>query len=499
MIKNIKVNWVHWIEASLQFKDHNRITGQSLLGKTTILNCIMACYGKSYPWYANTLPEGEIELETDEWTILMKWKKIIGNTIESDLIRYIVPWNFFRLTNSTVKQREIITKILDVDTNEIETINQQIRDVESKIKEFNTKKDQITEDILRIEWYADAINWVLEEPKKPEIIEWNAEEINAAYNTMIQKIKDKNEEIDQNNRNAKETAEKYKAEEIRTLEIELESITNAKIKIVEKAEEAKKSSEDYNCKECGTLIKWDDKEEVINNLRKEYKDLLEKDDKVRNDLQTLLFDRSNHIDKVLEWLEKTTDYQKEYTLVVEERAKILWMDYIQRNDYDYERWEKEFKDYQEVINKRESYFEEIKVKEQQLKDLNFIVLEKDLKKKQTERTEFNKRLEEKVKETGLDIRLFKTLKNWNIRETFEIYDSDWNMYWATSTGNELYIEVLLAKLFIKYIWVDFILIDAYESIWINLRDKIIEECDSLQVIVTEVTIDNKINLIYNLK
>ncbi|MBT4080082.1 MAG: hypothetical protein HOE82_05660 [Gammaproteobacteria bacterium] len=100
------------------------------------------------------------------------------------------------------------------------------------------------------------------------------------------------------------------------------------------------------------------------------------------------------------------------------------MKYIERDNADYERYLKEFKDYQEVINKRESYLAEIKIKEEQLKDLNFVKLEKDLKKKQAERLKFNTRLEDKVKETGLDIRLFKTLKNGNTRETFEIYDAE---------------------------------------------------------------------------
>jgi len=498
MIKSIKVNGVHGIDSSLQFKDANILGGQSLLGKTTILNCIMACYGRSYPWYGNWLPEWKVELETDKGNVIMKGKKIIGEIIDSEIIRYILPWNFFKLTNSTVKQREIITKILNIDWDEIEKINEEIRNMESEIKQFHTKKDQITDDIIRIEWYADSLDGALEEPEEAKLIEWNADEINAAYNTRIQKFKDENERIAEDNRRTKEIAEKYKAEEKFHLETEIQSLTTLKIKLADKAAEAKKDSMEYTCDSCGTVIKWKDKEEVVLNLRDKYRDVLEKEAELKNKLQVIIFDIDEHIEEAMEWLERETDYRSDYTLEVKKRAEIIWMKYIERDNADYERYLKEFKDYQEVINKRESYLAEIKIKEEQLKDLNFVKLEKDLKKKQAERLKFNTRLEDKVKETGLDIRLFKTLKNGNTRETFEIYDAEWNQYGSTSTGNELFIEILLAKLFIKYLKIDFILIDRWESIGINLRDKVIKECEWLQMIVTEVTKDKKINLNYNL-
>ncbi|MGB2111214.1 MAG: hypothetical protein ACPHY8_05225 [Patescibacteria group bacterium] len=66
----------------------------------------------------------------------------------------------------------------------------------------------------------------------------------------------------------------------------------------------------------------------------------------------------------------------------------------------------------------------MEVKENQLKELNDIDYSKDLKKLEKQKTDFNKKVEEKVKTTGLDIRLFKTLKNKSVKETFELYDKE---------------------------------------------------------------------------
>jgi hypothetical protein len=103
-------------------------------------------------------------------------------------------------------------------------------------------------------------------------------------------------------------------------------------------------------------------------------------------------------------------------------------------------------------------------------------------------------VEEKVKETWLDIKLFKVQKNWVVKETFEIYDKEWNMYWATSEWNNKFLELLIAKLFVKFLWLDFILVDWWESIWNNLRKIILEEIWDLQIIVTEVSKEKKITL-----
>ena len=121
-------------------------------------------------------------------------------------------------------------------------------------------------------------------------------------------------------------------------------------------------------------------------------------------------------------------------------------------------------------------------------------LEKELKTLTKQREDFNKELEKKVKETGLDIRLFAPLvKGW-FKETFDIFDEDGRQYGLTSTGNSLYIEFLIAKMFVKHLNLDFILFDKFESIWNSLREKIIKEAEGLQIIATQVTKDKKIKI-----
>jgi hypothetical protein len=76
---------------------------------------------------------------------------------------------------------------------------------------------------------------------------------------------------------------------------------------------------------------------------------------------------------------------------------------------------------------------------------------------------FTKKLEEATASLPLDIELFEVLKNWNVKETFTI-KKDWIDYYDLSQGNKMIVNIMLAKLFIDKLWLDFILIDESNSI-----------------------------------
>lgn len=502
MIKEIKVKWIHWIDFETKFHNKTVLQWESKIWKTTVLNSIMAWYSWYFPWYGKSLPEWEIEIKTDDWDILVSNKKIVSNIQidknKFDLIRYIVPWNFFRLTKWTPEQREIITKLIWLDTSILDNLTSDIKDIKSKIKEFDNKKEQITTDILRLEETLEQYSNVTE-PIKPELKEDNSKVILEAYDKLVNTINLENKKIraeydlllEDYNRDYK-NAEEYKSKEIRELSNEINKSKNRLLNITEDAN-ILKSNQPYNCTECWTLIQPTDNTVKIDQLRLEYKEVKDNLDILEKDLSKIFEEQLIEKSKIKELDPiRLKELPNAYTL--ESKSELVWIKYIPWSTEWIQEYNNAYSNYISSNARSEQIQSEIDIKTNQLKDMNPTVLEMDLKKKEKEKNEFNKNVEDKVKQTWLDIRLFETLKNWNTRETFEIYDEEWYNYNATSTGNAIYIEVLIAKLFVDYLWLDFILIDRYESIWPNLRIKIDKVIWNLQLIVTEVSKWSKIKV-----
>ena len=99
---------------------------------------------------------------------------------------------------------------------------------------------------------------------------------------------------------------------------------------------------------------------------------------------------------------------------------------------------------------------------------------------------FTKKLEEATAELPLDIQLFEVLKNGNIKETFTI-KKDWIDYYDLSQGNKMIVNIMLAKLFIDKLWLDFILIDESNSISKSNIDYIKDLSKEYQVILAKAT------------
>jgi len=421
----------------------------------------MAAYSWYYVGYPKGLPAWEITVNTDEWKKIIHSKRLFWDNETSDIIRNIVPGNFFRLNRTTWEQRKVLTKILDIDTDKLQSILDDITKVRWELKVFNINRDAITNDIIRLEKEIDDI-WELVEPEK-----WNEADILASYDKLYNSILDKNNKLSDKYNKECENIDRSK---LNKLEKELENINNS---ILSKSIEWKKLKTSTVCTTCWVWFNEDTKSKLLDTLRKEYNDLLINKKKTIK----LIEDEWASIDLQLRSIAKPTYDTPVYDISIENKAKVLWVD-IKSNDA--------YIVYKEQSSKLDVYTAELKNKTSELKWFNSVQLEKELKKLEADRIDFNKQIETNIKKTWLDIRVFKVLKNWNIKETFEIYDNDWNQYWLTSTWNDIYIEILVAKLFIDYLKLDFILIDRYESIWNNLRTKIDKELKWLQVIATQV-------------
>lgn len=503
MIKEIKVDWIHWVKSTISFWKRTAIVWQSKLWKTTILNTIMAAYSWYFPWYGKSLPEWNAEIKTDSWDILISNKKVVSNLIldteKADLIRYIVPWNFFKLTKWTPEQRAIITKLMWLDTSILENIVSDIKEIKTKIKEFDNKKEQITLDIIRLEEEKEQYI-IIEEPIEPELIPDNSEEILNAYNKYIDWINKENRKIQAEYSLALEdynrdinTANSYKSNEIQQL---TKDIFNNKTKLdsIQREAEQLKSQVPYNCNSCGTLIQPKDNSVRLNGLRIEYSQINESNKLLEVELEKLKEEKLQVINNIKQPLRpEIKDVWNIYSL--HDKSTIVWIPYKEWNTNDVAEYNNKYLEYSQLKTKVEMINKELELKANQLKDLDPTKLDLELRKKEKAKTEFNKEVEDKVKSTWLDIRLFETLKNGNVSETFAIYDEEWYNYNATSSWNQIYIEVLIAKLFVDYLWLDFILVDRWESVWINLKKKVYEAIWSLQLIVTQVTDDNEIKVL----
>lgn len=462
----------------------------------------MACMSWYYPWYQNTIPEWKIELTTDNWDIIISNKRVVWmpqlEESKAELIRYIVPWNFFRLTSWTPQQRLILTKVLWIDSSILEDANNNLKRLKAEQKEFDNKKEQITDDIIRLE---DSIEEELIKPEEVKQVQDNSQEIINEYNSKVNEITSTNNQIRWRNDLAKEDysyilidAQNNMSAEIRSNESDILRLSNELNRIKDEAEKLKTAT-DYNCKSCWTLIKVDDTTELINQLRVEYKEIFDKLELLKSEKLTLESSRRKAIERAeanqpkLEALLNLPD-----CLTIEAKAVYVWIKYTKWNTEEYSKHQEELKVYNDAMTRVQFVNDEIKIKSEQLKSLNSTSLEKDIKRFTKIKEDFNKMVEEKVKETWLDIKLFKVQKNWVVKETFEIYDKEWNMYWATSEWNNKFLELLIAKLFVKFLWLDFILVDWWESIWNNLRKIILEEIWDLQIIVTEVSKEKKITL-----
>jgi len=115
MIKKIELNYPEFkLNLEREFTPGiNLIEESNGYGKTTILNTILSLYSKKYPGL-RTLPSGTAKIYTDDKVYMLSRGIWVGlEEAPNDLIRYILPGEFFALT--TPVQRETIVRLLGID------------------------------------------------------------------------------------------------------------------------------------------------------------------------------------------------------------------------------------------------------------------------------------------------------------------------------------------------------------------------------------------------
>ncbi len=159
-------------------------------GKTTILNTILSLYSKKYVGIkGGALPSGTAKIYTDDKIYMLAKKLWVGLDKEpNDLIRYILPGEFFSLT--TPDQRKIIVRLLGIDYDKYmqeyipEWTDDLEKEIKSRLKENEGKESIILDDITRLK------SVVIKFDKAPIVLVDNTQEIERAYAVLLREFND---------------------------------------------------------------------------------------------------------------------------------------------------------------------------------------------------------------------------------------------------------------------------------------------------------------------
>lgn len=469
MIKKVKINFPEFkLDKELEFKKWVNVVEQpNKWWKTTFINTIMSMY----TWYfgrVKKVPTWFASIETDKGTFnLVKWNWI-WSVMPDPLARYAMVGSFFNDTKSTVEQREILTKFLWVDYDWFinNYIDDYLKSMDESAQEYykslwlglaklkedlKTAKNHewiIIDDITRLKW--ETLAFKTQEFKDVEQFYLDQENVNSKireHNLKQNKIIEDNNKVSVWILNDKILITK--------LESSLEAAQDELARLRTEYEEINSTV----CFNCGSAMKipedklkliqakWEDIKKELKNIKATLK--LLKDKKYPEPKE------SNYLNDVV----KACEVLKLKLPSIPEQRLI------------------EYDNYKKQVSQLEIVKRELTIKEKQLSEINTVRLE-DCIQIYTQATEsFNKDLEVKVKTTGLNIELFKTLKNGNIESTFNIYSDDGTEYSMCSSWEKLVIQIKLALLFIKKFNFDFCLIDEW---WIIGKDNFKLLCDMLK-------------------
>lgn len=457
MIKSIEIKYP---EFNLDIKRNfnpwvNLLEEVNWYWKTTIFNTITSFYTGKFPWLKK-LPDWIVNLELTTGRWMMNKSKWIGSPEPNELYNYIIPWRFFSL--SAIEQRRILTKLLNLDINvfirdKLEYYYIWIeKDINRDIKESIWREQIILSDITR--YKSILINF--KEKDFNEITEFNKlkDEVytkTLEYNDIVRLIKESNT-INENKIN-------HLNENIKTILNQIDEL-NKEIDLIRL---------NSNCNLCWNSLSKDDIDKQLNKLFDKLK--------IRQDWIILNEDEIVYHTSLLQ-------EDKDYLNILDyiENAKMFWIELPEISEEVYE----EQKQYNIEKNQIELISKELDIKEQLLKWINTIELQNRLDEIVNTKIEFTKYLEKVIQNLPFKIELFKVYKNWNIDETFNI-KFKWIDYNNLSTWNKNLISIMIAKLFIDNLRLDFILIDEASNISKDNLDYIKELWLSYQVILAKPT------------
>lgn len=425
MIKSISLAYPtfwEWLDIKLDFKPWiNLIEQNNWWWKTTVLNTIHSFFTGKFSGLT-TLPDWNAILEFSNWDKWMLAKnKWIWAKQPNELFKYITPWKFFEL--NSVEQREVFTKLFNIDYNifmagKIPWWHPDYEsDLKKKEKDYLSKEEILLKDIQELKsvfinlWeynFSDVEEYL----SKVKLLEDKVKEYNLSIQSDIINYEDINFEI------------KSRISELNNLKEELKNINNT-------------------CSHCW----WKISEDKLKLLTKELQWMIEIKSQMIQVLQNKL----------------STLIQPEIIVLNQDNINEIASKFlIEINNINPER----FKLYEEYkINKSKLDYQasELKKKEELLKTFNTMWIQAEFELIKQAKKEFTEYLQKIVSALPIKIELFEVLKNWNERQTFKIF-KDWVEYNNLSTGNKNLIQILISKMFIDNLWLDFILFDEASHI-----------------------------------
>lgn len=495
MISKIKLNypsfWTNWLELEHEFTSGiNILEAENGYGKSTILNTIMSLYTGSYP-NIRTLPEGSAVIEQTLGKYVLSKKNWIGIQFQpSELYNYCVVGKFFELP-STVKQREVLVQLLELDqekfiSDKCNELNNDLlvytpdleKNLKAKLKDFESRESLIIEDIQRL---------------KKEIIDAPVKEFKDIEEYYEAKTKF-HELVNEYNKNIHK----------QITDIQTASQKNNKVKMdIQQA----KQQLDY------TVSSLAQQHKVIEDLRKQFLEMNPNDCKCSACLQILPLEDFNKQKELLkaQGVKAKEDVQSLQNKHAELISKIKELEAIVLDDkpvvlpqlltYDdpeaqtlvkftipkvSEQRFQEKKDYEASIEQLEIVKRELALKESQLKNIDTLKVQDAIDTFDGIKKSFTRVLSEKISELPIQIELYKEQKNGELKESFTIIHNGME-YSTLSQWNKMIVQILLAKIFIDKLWLDFILVDEASSIGKDNAKYILDLSKKYQIILAKAS------------
>lgn len=450
MIKNISLEMPWGLKLDRSFAPWINIIQQpNGYWKSILLNSIASLWSRKFIWF-RSLP-GFISI--NNWDYILKQGKWFGNLLaEDELLEYLLPWRFFTL--NTPNQRRLFTRLLDLDKEEYmkERIPEWTSDMKSRltkaIKEMEMMNKILADDIIRLT--NEIKNFKQEDHTEIEnkIKQWDE---------LRKEILTFNNSLDYSKRDALVNKRSEIENELAKAQMQLENNKRIEKLIKEKQEEVIKDK----CPSCNqklSSIKFKSieqhRQEEIEKLKSQLviinlEDIQKRLDKVRKEIDELPTPKA--ITSVSEWCEVN---QIDFTPPTEEELQ----------------WHNQYKEALAWVWRMKT---ELELKKQQQKENNFLKLQMELDNLIDIEREFTQILQDKIKESGIEIELFETLQNWNEKETF-IPTLDWVPYKELSRWNQLRMEIKISKLIADYFDIKTLLID---EVWLLSDISLLKELE----------------------
>lgn len=473
MISKIKLSYPTFGTDGLELEHEftkwiNIIEWENGYGKSTILNTIMSLYTGNYP-NMRTLPEGSAVIEQTLDKYVLSKKNWIGiQFTPSELYNYCVVGKFFDLP-STVKQREVLVKLLGLDMEEFiktkcEALNNPLlayvpdleKNLNTMLKDFETREALIIEDIQRLEKeiidapvkeFNDITEYYENKKKQVELVNEYNKGI-YAKTTLIQAKNNESNKIKLDLSSAKQELE-YTILSLASKHKEIESLRTEFLSL---------DPNDCKCTTCNQTLPVSSFELVKDNLKAKWI-------KAKEELAVLQTKHAELITKIekLEAQVLTLSEPEPYPQpIATDSLDVETLTNFTFPKITAERLQEQ-KDYEASLQQIEIVKRELELKKNQLKSIDTLKVQNAIDSLKDIKKQFTKLLNEKTKELPIQIELYKEQKNWELKESFTIIHNGME-YSTLSHGNKMIVQILLAKIFIDKLGLDFILVDEASSI-----------------------------------